>query len=122
MTNKTPMVKEEILDIYMEKPNFGNLPNKTHEGDITNTVCDDQIHLELEIKDNKIVDASYTGRGCVIAVAGASLLTEALKGMDIKKAKQLTKKDMDELFGMNIIPTKVKCELLTLDLLHKMIK
>lgn len=122
MINKEPMLREEILDIYTEKPNFGNLKNKTDEAKIKNTVCEDEIHLELEIKDDKIVDASYTGKGCVISIAAASILTEELKGMSIDDAKKLNKEDMDKLFGMKVIPTKVKCELLTLDVLHKILK
>jgi len=122
MINKEPMMREEILDIYTEKPNFGNLKNKTHIAKIKNTICEDEITLELEIKDNKIIDASYTGKGCVISIAAASILTEELKGMSINDAKKLNKEDMDKYFGMKVIPTKVKCELLTLDVLHKIIK
>lgn len=116
------MLREEILDIYMEKPNFKNLKNKTHEAKIKNIVCEDEITLELEIKNNKIIDASYTGKGCVISIAAASILTQRLKGMSIERAKKLNKEDMDEFFGMKVIPTKVKCELLTLDVLHKILK
>ena len=122
MINKEPMLREEILDIYTEKPNFGSLKNKTHEASIKNTVCEDIITLELEIKDNKIIDASYTGKGCVISIAAASILTEELKGMKVEDAKKLNKEDMDNFFGMKVIPTKVRCELLTLDVLHKIIK
>lgn len=122
MINKEPIMREEILDIYAEKPNFRNLKNKTHEGKIKNTVCEDEIKLELEIKGDKIIDASYTGKGCVISIAAASILTEELKGMSIENAKKLNKDDMDKMFGMKVIPTKVKCELLTLDVLHKILK
>jgi len=122
MINKEPMLREEILDIYSEKPNFGKLKNKTHMAKIKNTGCEDEINLELEIKNDKIINAAYTGSGCVISIAAASILTEELKGMLIKDAKKLTKDDMDEYFGMKVIPTKSKCELLTLDVLHKILK
>ncbi len=114
-----PMYREEILDIYSERPNFGKLQNKTHEASLKNDICDDEINLELEVENGLIKDAGYTGKGCVICIAGASLLTEKIKGMKLEDAQKLTKEDVDELFGMKIIPLKIKCELLTLEALKR---
>ena len=117
--NMEPMYKEEILDIYSEKPNFGILAGKTHEFEIKNDVCDDVINLQLKVEDGKIIDAKYTGHGCVISIAGASLLTEKIKGMKLNDAQKMEKKDIDELFKMEIIPLKVKCETLALEALKR---
>lgn len=114
-----PRYKEEILDIYSEKPNFGILSGRTHSFNIKNDICDDEINLELKIEDGIIRDAKYTGHGCVISIVSAELLTEKIKGMKLEDAKKLTKVDLDKLFGIEIIPLKIKCELLVLDCLRQ---
>lgn len=114
------MYAEEIMEIYSEKPNFGELKNKTHEVTLKNKGCNDKFTLELEVdKDNKINDAKFKGSGCVISTVSASLITEKIKGMDLNKAKNLSKDDVDKLLGVKILPTRVKCELLALEALRR---
>lgn len=111
--------KEEIMEIYSEKPNFGNLKNKTHSGKMKNEGCEDEFNIELEIKDGKIKDAKFNGKGCVISTVSASVLLEKIKGMKFVDAKKLSKKDIDELLGIEVIQTKVKCELLPLEIIRR---
>jgi len=115
MMKTKSMYQDELLEIYSEKPNFGKLKNATHSKKLKNIGCRDEIKIELKIKNGKIKDAKFEGHGCVISTVSASLLTENLKGMKIKDAKKLTKKDMDKILGIKIIPTRIKCELLALE-------
>jgi len=111
--------KEELMDIYSEKLNFGKLKNKTNSGTLKNPGCEDEFTLELDIKKGKINDAKFHGTGCVISTVSVSVLTEKIKGMDLENAKKLTKKDLDHLLGIEIIPTRIKCELLSLEILKR---
>ncbi|MBS3084305.1 iron-sulfur cluster assembly scaffold protein [Candidatus Pacearchaeota archaeon] len=110
---------EEIMEIYSEKPNFGSMKDKTHSATLKNPGCEDELTLELEIKNGKIKDAKFHGKGCVISTVSASVLAEKIKGMNLEKAKRLTKKEMDNLLGIEVITTKIKCELLPLEILKK---
>ena len=115
-----PMYKKQILELYAEKPNFGELINKTHEVKHKNPVCDDEITIDLEIKDDKIIDAKFRGISCFVSTISASALLENIKGKTIKEIKNMTKEDIDKFLGMKIIQTRINCELLPLEALKKL--
>jgi len=64
-----------------------NNPTFTERGH--NPSCGDDITLELEVSDNKIVDASFTGVGCAISQASTDMMIELLKGKTVEEAKRL---------------------------------
>lgn len=114
------MYKEEILELYAEKPNFGKLKNKTHEIKMKNPICNDEIKIELKIKQNKIIDAKYSGITCFISTISASRLLENIKGKTIQEIKKLNQKDLDKMLGIKVIPTRIKCEMMPLEALKKL--
>lgn len=111
--------KEGIMEIYSDKPNFGHLKKKTHFAKLKNPGCRDEFTIELEVKDGKIIDTRFSGSGCVISTVSTSILTEKIKGMKLTNAQNLNKKNMDEYLGIEVIPTRVKCELLGLEILRR---
>jgi len=113
------MYREELLELYSEKPNFGHLKVKTHEKTLNNAGCPDKFTLELNVKNGRIIDAAFHGEGCVISTVSASLLTQKLKGMKLSEAKKLNKSDIDKLLKIEVVPLKVKCELLPLEILKR---
>ncbi|MBO9316817.1 MAG: SUF system NifU family Fe-S cluster assembly protein [Chloroflexus sp.] len=108
--------REQILDHARHPRNFGHLPAPTVVREERNPLCGDQIRLELAIADDVITDVRFTGRGCAISQASASLLTEAIKGKPVAEAKQFSKDDLLELIGIPLThnPTRLKCALLSL--------
>jgi len=108
--------REQILDHARHPRNFGHLPAPTVVREERNPLCGDQIRLELAIADDVITDVRFTGRGCAISQASASLLTEAIKGKPVAEAKQFSKDDLLELIGIPLAhnPTRLKCALLSL--------
>jgi len=112
------MYRQELMDIYTEKPNFGNLKNKTHIATLKNSGCEDEFTIELKIENNKIKDAKFHGKGCVISTVSTSLLLEKIKGKTLTETKNLNKNDLDEFLGIEILPTKIKCELLPLEIIR----
>ncbi|WP_031459274.1 Fe-S cluster assembly sulfur transfer protein SufU [Chloroflexus sp. MS-G] len=108
--------REQILDHARHPRNFGHLPAPTVVREERNPLCGDQIRLELAIADDVITDVRFTGRGCAISQASASLLTEAIKGKSVAEAKQISKDDLLELIGIPLAhnPTRLKCALLSL--------
>ncbi|GIV90145.1 MAG: iron-sulfur cluster scaffold-like protein [Chloroflexus sp.] len=108
--------REQILEHARHPRNYGHLPAPTVIREERNPLCGDQIRLELAIVDDVIADVRFTGRGCAISQASASLLTEAIKGKPVAEARQFSKDDLLEIIGIPLAhnPTRLKCALLSL--------
>ena len=104
--------KEHILDHYRNPRNKREIKNASGIGKASNISCGDETTLYLKFSDSKVEDASFTGSGCAISQAAASLLTEKLKELPLSGARALTPGDMYNLLGIKISPGRVKCTLL----------
>lgn len=114
MTNLS-MYKEQILDLYKNPNNFGDLPNFTHEYHEFNPLCGDEIIVQLIIKENKVKDIKFQGHGCAISIASASLLTDKIKNKPIKEIQKLNFEDIKKLLGIDITYQRIKCATLALE-------
>lgn len=103
-----------IIEHYKNPQNFGHLENPDIVHEEGNPSCGDQIRIELKIEDNKIADVRFSGKGCAISQAAASILTEEIKGKSLDKVKQFDKQKMLDLLGIEIGPVRLKCALLAL--------
>lgn len=115
------MYREHILELYKNPENFGELQNPTYEKEDSNPLCGDEIKMQIIMKDDKVADVKFTGKGCAISIASASLLTEYIKGKSIEELKNITKEDLLELLEIPVGPVRLKCALLSLQTLHKAI-
>ena len=137
--------REIILDHYQNPRNHGRLDHPTLANRGHNPLCGDEIELFLTIdgQDERIDAITFTGRGCSISQASASMMTEAVKGHSVEEAqasvqdfsaRMATKTpppaevedELDALQGVKKYPARVKCALLpwttlreTLDLYRK---
>ena len=108
------MYQENILDHAKHPRNFGTLEHPTHSREEHNPLCGDRLRLDLLVRDGVIADVRFTGRGCAISQAAASMLTEELVGKTVDEAKQVSKEEVLELLGIPIGPMRLKCALLSL--------
>jgi len=106
--------KDIILDYYRHPRNFGDLPDPDVRAKDSNPLCGDVIEMQLRIKDGKIDDLRFKGRGCAISQASASMLTELAKGKTLDEIKALSKEDVLNMLGIDPGPTRIKCALLGL--------
>ena len=121
------LYQQVILDHSKRPRNFGPLEgaNRTAEGH--NPLCGDHVTLFLRIDADTIKDVHFTGDGCAISKASASLLTESLKGKHKDEVKTLFDKvhhmvtsgqingDLGKLAafaGVHKFPARVKCAIL----------
>jgi nitrogen fixation NifU-like protein len=81
-----------------------------------NPLCGDRIRLDLRIADGKIAAVAFSGKGCAVSQAAASMLTDELIGMDLDAARAYSKDDVLELIGLPLDknPVRLKCALLSL--------
>ncbi len=112
------LYRDEILEHYRRPHNFGTLeqPDVSYEG--SNPLCGDRITLMLDLDDSgHVADVAFTGRGCAISQASASLLTDTVRGQSTEDLLQLGKDDVLDLLGIEISPARLKCALLSLKVL-----
>jgi len=115
------MYREQILEHYKHPLNQGKLePADARHHDL-NPLCGDEIEVFLKIEkkgkraeDAVIADIRFTGQGCAISTASASLLTDSVKGKTLDQIKALTRDDVFALLGVPVSAARVKCALLSL--------
>ena len=110
--------RDFILDHYRNPRNFGTLDAATATAEDLNPLCGDQIRMDLRVNDRGIVeDVRFSGKGCAISQASASMLTEEVKGMRLEDVAKLGKDVVLENVGIGISPTRMKCATLGLRVL-----
>ena len=109
--------QEELLDHYENPSNYGTLPNPdiSHEED--NPLCGDKIRMDLMVDDGIIKKVRFSGHGCTISQAAASMLTEKIEGRSLEEIKNLSRDDIMDMIGIPLGPVRVKCALLALKVL-----
>ena len=125
------LYQEVILDHSRRPRNFGELPDASVRVHGDNPSCGDEIHLAVKFgADGGLENIKFTGHGCAISQASASLMTMKLKGksrdaaMSILRAFQaLVTGDATEsppelgdlrlLRGVQKFPQRVKCAMLS---------
>lgn len=111
--------KEMILDHYRNPRNFGIPSDMKNVICIDNPSCGDTLSLALSIEKGILTDIRFSGSGCAISLAGASLLTQTLKGKSLEEVTHFSKDAMLSLLGVEIGPARMKCALLALEAFQK---
>ena len=109
--------QEELLDHYENPSNYGTLPNPNISHEEDNPLCGDRIRIDLIVEEDKIKEVRFSGHGCTISQAAASMLTEEIEGKTLAEVKQLTKADILDMIGIPLGPVRLKCALLALKVL-----
>jgi nitrogen fixation protein NifU and related proteins len=109
------LYRDYILEHYRRPHNFGVIddPSTSYEG--ANPLCGDRLTMMLGIKDGVVERVGFTGRGCAISQASASLLTDEVKGKSVVDVAALGGDDVLELLGIEISPARLKCAMLSLE-------
>ena len=66
----------EVLNIAADTDNNRDIKNRTHVSKLKNSLCGDEMQIELILKNEKILDFGYQGKSCVYCQASASLLSK----------------------------------------------
>jgi nitrogen fixation protein NifU and related proteins len=120
------LYRDIILDHYKNPHNFGHLDHSDANASGTNASCGDQIEIEVIFKKNKtekmITDIKFSGIGCAISQASASMLTDLVKGKTITQIKKIKETDIEKMLGTTLTPSRVKCATLPLEVINQIIK
>ena len=108
----------EILDIASDTDNLRTIKDYTHNSKLKNSLCGDEVKLELIIKNDKIVDFGYQGNSCIYCQASASLLSKISINNQKSKLNKICNNDQS-FFKENIEIEEKKKLLLFQKLFHK---
>lgn len=111
--------REEILENWQNPQNFGKIRGADLVIEQVNPLCGDEVTFFFKIKKGKIEEVSFTGSGCAISIASASLLSGAIKGKRVSIISRITGQDVLGLIGGNVAPARLKCAFLALEAVKK---
>lgn len=112
------LYREEILEHYKRPHNWGHLEQPDLSAEDHNPLCGDELRVELAVDDDGVIqDVRFSGHGCAISQASASMASDEVKGMKVDELVKLDKSFILELLGIDISATRMKCALLSLKVL-----
>jgi nitrogen fixation NifU-like protein len=107
------LYRDYILEHYRRPHNFGVIEDPTSSFEGSNPLCGDRITMMLGIRDGVLERVGFTGRGCAISQASASLLTDEIKGKPLTEVAAFRADDLLDLLGIEISPARLKCAMLS---------
>lgn len=81
------LYQQLILDHNARPHNFGELQDATHQAEGFNPLCGDQVVVYVKLDGNRITDVHFSGKGCAISKASASLMTDHIKGKTLAEVQ-----------------------------------
>lgn len=125
------LYQDIIIDHNQNPQNYGNISDATHTAEGFNPFCGDNIKIYLLVQEETITDIKFSGSGCAISQASASMMTDQLKNMPLEQAKKVFQEfhtmmtndtgvikempilgDLQSLAGVSAYPARIKCAIL----------
>lgn len=123
------LYREVILDHHRHPRNFGPLPGADAQVEGFNPLCGDRVEVALKVSGGKVLaECKFTGEGCSICMASASMMTEEVTGKTLDQAAEHVDNfralmkgeecplgvegDLESLVGVRNFPVRIKCALL----------
>lgn len=116
------LYRDYILEHYRRPHNFGVIEDADASFEGANPLCGDRITLMIGVNDGIVDRVAFTGRGCAISQASASLLTDEIKGKPLAEVAEIRADDLLDLLGIDISPARLKCAMLSHDSLQHVLE
>ena len=111
------LYREAILDHYRNPRNRGMLDPADFSYEDVNPLCGDEIRIDVRTDGERVTDVRFSGRGCAISQAAASILMEMVDGQPLDEVKAISREDLLDELGVPISPARMKCAMLGLKVL-----
>jgi nitrogen fixation NifU-like protein len=93
------MFSEALLDHFRNPRNAGELAEATAKVEVSNPVCGDVLQLSAAFENGVVREARFLCRGCTASIACASLLTESMRGRELRELRKITPESLSEALG-----------------------
>lgn len=135
--NLDTLYRQVIMDHYKHPRNRGTFDNDSLTIEMNNPTCGDRIFLQFKLDGDIVEDIKFTGEGCSISLASASMMTQAVKGKSVKEALAMSElfsqmmigeevdfdkfglEDIEALQGVSNFPARIKCATLAWKAMEK---
>ncbi|MFL5913394.1 MAG: Fe-S cluster assembly sulfur transfer protein SufU [Gaiellaceae bacterium] len=112
------LYREQILEHYKRPHHFGELEDADLEFFDSNPLCGDELRVQLKLDaEGRVEEVAFSGHGCAISQASASLVSDELEGKTPAEILALDRGFILDLLGIDISATRMKCALLSLKVL-----
>src|SRR5579875_533794 len=112
------LYREYILEHYKRPHNWGELEHADLEAHDLNPLCGDELQVQLAVDDEgRIEQIAFSGHGCAISQASASMVSDEVKGMPVSDLLKLDRSFVLDLLGIDISAQRMKCAMLSLKVL-----
>ena len=115
------LYREQILEHYKQPRNWSppspELEHPDLEFEDFNPLCGDELKVQLRVVDDKVAEVRFSGHGCAISQASASMASDEVIGMPVEQLLKLDREFVLDLLGIDISATRMKCALLSLKVL-----
>ena len=109
------LFRDQILEHYRHPRCHGTLDAPDASVEDANPLCGDKLRMDFRFRDGRISEVRFSGTGCSISQASASMLCEAIEGKSLDEVKALTREDVLDLLGVEHLgPVRSKCAMLAL--------
>jgi nitrogen fixation NifU-like protein len=109
--------REVILEHSRNPSNRGTLDPADFSHEDVNPMCGDEIRIDVRLAGDRISEIRFSGRGCAVSQASASILTEMVEGKPLDEVKAIGKDDLLDEIGIPVSPARMKCAMLGLKVL-----
>ena len=113
------MLHEHLVEHFKYPQNRKRIAEPTFTAESYNPSCGDRIVIDGVITNDTLTNIGFNGSGCVISQATASMLTEHCLGKPITDILSLSKNDILGMVNIELGPTRLKCALISLEVLQK---
>ena len=124
---KNQLYQQTVLKHNREPRNYGDLDPCSHHAEGFNPLCGDEVKVYLQVEDDEVKEIKFTGKGCAVSQASASIMTTALVGKKLDEArgqfndfmkmasgeKQNPEGEIAAFAGISQFPSRVKCAVLS---------
>ena len=116
------LYRENILEHYKRPHNWSPPAAELERVDLEfhdlNPMCGDELTVQIAVgDDDRIADIRFSGHGCAISQAAASMASDEVRGMKVEELLGLDRSFVLDLLGIDISATRIKCALLSLKVL-----
>src|SRR3989344_2418523 len=100
---------DKIKDHYHNPRNAGKLDGADLVFEQINPLCGDETRVYLKVDNGVIKNISHETRGCMIAVAATSVVSEYAHGKKLEEIKELSVQQIAEFLDVSISPARAQC-------------